>query len=310
MVRHDDQKVEHFADKLIERVRQLRHPLCVGLDPHLPLIPPLFRQGTMTRSDPQTSAAVKTFVLAVLDRVAGRVGIVKPQIAFFEQLGWRGVQVLEQVVQEARARGLLVLLDAKRGDIDSTAQAYATYLDVEGAVPVDAMTVNPYLGRDTLLPFIETAAVHGRGVFVLTKTSNPGSADYQDRMVDGQPLFEVVAQSLAELAMEITGPRTGWSSLGVVVGATYPAQSRRIREILPNALFLVPGYGAQGGAAQQAVDGFVPGPDGRLEGGIVSSSRGILFPKDGEIETVAGWERAIDTACDRAIAELGEAISR
>jgi orotidine-5'-phosphate decarboxylase len=309
MVREDSRSVDHFADQLIERVRQLGHPLCVGLDPHLPLIPALFRQGSMTVADPRTSAAVKTFVTAVLERVAGRVAIVKPQIAFFEQLGWRGIQVLEEIIQDARSRGLLVLLDAKRGDIDSTAKAYASYLDADGAMPVDAMTVNPYLGRDTLAPFLETAATHGRGIFVLTKTSNPGSADYQDRMFDGQPLFEVIAQSLAELARQSAGSRTGWSSLGLVVGATYPAQSSRIREILPNALFLVPGYGAQGGAARQAVNGFVSGPHGRLEGGIVSSSRGILFPSNAAIETAADWERAIDAACDRAITELGEAIA-
>jgi orotidine-5'-phosphate decarboxylase len=290
-------------------VRALGHPLCVGLDPHLPLIPAVFRQGSMTVGDPRTSAAVRDFLTAVLDRVAGRVAIVKPQIAFFEQLGWRGMEVLAEIVAIARARGILVLLDAKRGDIDSTAQAYATYLETDAPMAVDAMTVNPYLGRDTLAPFFDACARNSRGVFVLVKTSNPGSADYQDRLLDGRPLFEAVAQSLADLAQSGVGPRTGWSALGVVAGATYPEQSRRIRELLPNALFLVPGYGAQGGGARDAVRGFIPGPQGQLEGGIVSSSRGLLFPTDATTNTSTAWENAIDAACDRAISELHEAIS-
>jgi len=210
----------NFADTLMQRLRQVGHPLCIGLDPHLPLIPPLFRRGTMRPADSESPAVVEAFLTAVLDRVAERVAIVKPQIAFFEQLGWRGIQVLERIVGVARARGLLVLLDAKRGDIDSTAKAYAGYLDPKGAMPVDAMTVNPYLGRDTLNPFIEAAAANGRGVFVLVKTSNPGSVDYQDRLLDGHPLFENVAQSLVEIAQGLVGPVTGWSALGVVVGAT------------------------------------------------------------------------------------------
>lgn len=299
----------HFADRLIGRVRQLGHPLCVGLDPHLRLIPPLFRRGTMAASDPHTATAVEELLLAVLDRVAERVAIVKPQSAFFEQLGWRGLQTLERVVAAARSRGLLVLLDAKRGDIDSTAAAYASYLDPNGALPVDAITVNPYLGCETIEPFVEQAEGGQRGVFVLTKTSNPGAADFQDRLFDGRPLFEVVAESLNGMATRSRGPQTGWSSLGVVAGATYPAQAQRIRELLPTAVFLVPGYGNQGGAARDAVAGFVRTPAGRLEGGVVSSSRGIVFPKDGATDDHRTWERAIDAAVTQAISELQEAIA-
>lgn len=300
----------HFADRLIQRVRQLGHPLCVGLDPHLALIPPLFRRGTMAPADPQTAPAVETFLRAVLDRIATRVAIVKPQSAFFEQLGWRGIQVLDRLVAEARARRLLVVLDAKRGDIGSTAAAYAAYLDPAGALPVDALTVNPYLGRDTLAPFFEPAAAAGAGVFILVKTSNAGSADYQDRVVDGRPLFELIAASLAETIQRFIGAATGWSSLGIVAGATYPEQSQRIRMLLPHALFLVPGYGEQGAAARDAVRGFVRGPDGRLEGGVVSSSRGILFPNDAATDDLHAWERAISAACDRAIDDLGSAIAQ
>jgi len=281
----------HYADRLIARVRALGHPLCAGLDPHLPMIPPLFRRGTMSPADPQSAAAVESFMLAMLERLAGRVAIVKPQSAFFEQLGWRGLQVLDRVVRGAREAGLLVLLDAKRGDIGSTATAYAACLDVEAAAPVDALTVNPYLGRDTLQPFVDAAARAGTGLHVLVKTSNPGAADYQDRMIDGRPLFEHVAASLSDMCDRLRGPATGWSSLGIVAGATYPAENERLRSILPHALFLVPGYGAQGGAARDAVRGFVRGADGRREGGIVSSSRGLLFPPDGATDDRRSWER-------------------
>jgi orotidine-5'-phosphate decarboxylase len=298
-----------FADRLILRVRELGHPLCVGLDPHLASLPPVFAQGTMAPGDERTADAVEGFLAAVIDRVAGRVAIVKPQIAFFEQLGWRGIRALERLGERARAQGLMVLVDAKRGDIGSTAEGYAAaYLGADAAMPADALTVNPYLGFDTLEPFVQTAKANGRGLFVLVKTSNPGSGDLQDREVEGEPLFGRVARGLARSEALLRGPKTGWSSLGVVCGATWPDQARRVREALPSALFLVPGYGAQGGSATAAVAPFSAGPSG-LEGGIVNSSRAILFPDAargaGDART---WERAIDAALDRSIDELGNAV--
>ena len=299
----------HFADTLVARVRDLGHPLCVGLDPHLGAIPPAFRLGDMDAADPKTSESVEHFLCTVLDRIEGRVAIVKPQIAFFEQLGWRGLRALEAVVTRARERGLLVLLDAKRGDIGSTADGYArAYLDEAAPLPVDAITLNPYLGADSIEPFVTTAARCGRGLFVLVKTSNPGSGDLQNKSVDGAPLFETTARMLTDFATLLKGPQTGWSSLGVVVGATYPEEAHRVREALPGALFLVPGYGAQGGSAADAIQGFVRGPEG-LEGGIVNSSRSILFPKDGDSESGAVWERAFDAALAKAIGELSEAVT-
>ena len=299
----------NFADTLIERQRALGNPLCVGLDPHLDRIPVLFRRGTMNPADPETATAVETFLGAVLERLSDRVAVVKPQIAFFELLGWRGLQVLERLVQQARRQRMLVLLDAKRGDIGSTATGYAAaYLGPQAPLAVDAMTLNPYLGRDTLAPFIRQAQDLARGLFILVKTSNPGSGDFQDRALDdGSALFETVAASLADTASQLRGQRTGWSSLGVVVGATYPGESARVRERLPHSLFLVPGYGAQGGSAKAALGGFVRGPDGRLEGGVVNSSRGILFPQDSDTESLPRWERAIEEALDRSITELSEA---
>jgi orotidine-5'-phosphate decarboxylase len=301
--------LSHFADRLIGRVRALGHPLCVGLDPHLQRIPPPFRCGDMQPAAPETADAVGDFLLAVIDRLGGRVAVVKPQIAFFEQLGWRGLRVLEAVCARAHERALLVLLDAKRGDIGSTADGYArAYLEPESPLRVDAITLNPYLGLDTLEPFAVRAEAHGRGLFVLVKTSNPGSGDLQDQTVQGEALYQRVAASLSVLAERLAGPATGWSSLGVVVGATYPEQAEAIRQRLPRSPFLVPGYGAQGGSAADAVRGFVRGPEG-LEGGIVNSSRGILFPECAEGESAAAWERAFDAGLDAAIDELGSAIA-
>ncbi len=305
----------HFADQLIGRQRELGNPLCVGLDPHLERIPPLFRQGSMAPGDPCTADAVEAFLGAILERAAGRVAIVKPQIAFFEALGWRGLRALERLVSKARRHRLLVLLDAKRGDIGSTAAGYAAaYLGPKAPVACDAMTLNPYLGRDSLAPFLDRARDHGRGLFVLVKTSNPGSGDFQDRIVAGggsdpaeETLFETVAEALAGEARALRGPETGWSSLGVVVGATFPGESERVRRRLPDSLFLVPGYGAQGGGAAAALRGFVRGPDGRLEGGVVNSSRGILFPTDSDTGDPARWEGAVDDALERAICDLSEA---
>ncbi len=273
----------------------------------------------MDPADPRTADAVEAFLEAILERVAGRVAIVKPQIAFFEALGWRGLRTLTRLADKAHRHRLLVLLDAKRGDIGSTAAGYAAaYLAPRAPMACDAMTLNPYLGRDSLAPFLDRARGDGRGLFVLVKTSNPGSGDFQDRFLapeggkqptdaDSSTLFETVAEALAGEAETLRGPQTGWSSLGVVVGATYPGESERVRRRLPHSLFLVPGYGAQGGDAKAALRGFVRGPNGRLEGGVVSSSRGILFPPASDTGDAARWEHAVDQALGRSIDELSEA---
>ena len=299
---------EHFADRLVLRLRELGHPLCLGLDPHLERVPPVFRRGAMDPRAEATVDAVEDFLGAVLDRIGDRVAIVKPQAAFFERFGWRGMRLLERIVDRAHDRGLLVLLDAKRGDIGSTAAAYAAAYLRGDAIRADALTVNPYLGLDSLEPFL-AAADGGRGLFVLVKTSNAGSADIQGRRLqDGATVYEEVASLVAERAAALAGPETGFSALGVVVGATWPSEAERIRELLPRSLFLVPGYGAQGGSAADAVHGFVRGPGGRLEGGIVNSSRGLLFPTGSVTEDAKTWERAIDEACNRAVDELSRAV--
>lgn len=297
---------ENFADRLVKRVRAHGHPLCAGLDAYLDKIPPLFRQGTMEANDPETATAVENFFKAYLDRLEGKVPVVKPQSSLFEQLGWRGARALENIIRYARERGHLVLLDAKRGDIGATAEGYASaYLNPSNPMCCDAVTVNPYLGLDTMEPFAEKAEEFGAGYFVLVKTSNPGSGIYQDQALATGPFFKHVAVSLNEMSQKLRGPETGWSSLGVVVGATYPEQAYEVRDALPNAIFLIPGYGAQGGGADDAVRGFVGS-----EGGIVNSSRGILYPDGSYTDDVATWEQAIDDAVKSASEDLAAAVAK
>jgi orotidine-5'-phosphate decarboxylase len=292
---------DHFADRLLARIDCLGHPLCVGLDPHLGLIPASFRRGSMKPGDPATAAAVEHFLGEVVDRVAGRVSAIKPQAAFFEELGPAGFAVLARLMQRARDRELVVVLDAKRGDIGSTAAAYASaYLAVDAVMPADALTVNPYLGLDTIEPFAAAAAPAGRGLFVLVKTSNPGSRDLQELSLGDALVYEHLADGLAPLARRLEG-RSGFSSLGIVAGATFPEEAKRIRERLPSALMLVPGYGAQGASAAEAVAGFTR-PHGRLLGGLVNASRSILFAGE-------PWEEAFEAALTRSIEELGAATS-
>ena len=296
-----------FGDRLIARTRTLGHPLCVGLDPYLERLPAPFRLGTMAPSQPETARAVEEFCCRAIDLVAADVAIVKPQASLFERLGWQGWRALDAVIRYAHAAGLLVLLDAKRGDIADTASAYAAaYLGADGAMSVDALTVNPYLGPDSVAPFMRAAAEAERGVVVLVRNSNPDSGVYQSLATPAGPLYEVVAASLAHWQERLAGARTGWSSLGVTVAATHAADTERIRGALPEALLLVLGYGAQGASARDAVRGFRRGPAG-LEGGIVSSSRPILFP--GSPADARGWERAVRGALRRATDELGEAVA-
>ena len=292
-----------FADRLTGAVRSLGHPLCVGLDPFPERIPALF-------GPPGSVEAAGAFFTAVLDRVAGRVAVVKPQIGLFEPWGAPGVALVQQLCAAARERGLLTILDAKRGDIGTTAEGYATAaLRPGGAFGADCVTVNPYLGIDSLQPFAGAARAAGAGIAVLVRTSNPGAADFQDLDCGGAPLWQRVAARLSGLEAALDEPGAAFSSLMVVAGATWPQEARALRAILPRSLFLVPGYGAQGASAADAVAGLVPGPSGRKEGGVVSSSRAILYPAAAAgARTAAEWEAAVDAGLDAAIDELSRAV--
>jgi orotidine-5'-phosphate decarboxylase len=221
-----------------------------------------------------TCAAITEFHALVLDAVADLVPAVKPQLAFFEQYGVAGMQAFENTVRAAQQRGLLVIADGKRNDISSTGEAYANAYLGAGAFDCDALTATPYLGRDSLAPFVAACKKHGKGMFVVLKTSNPGSKDFQDQRLEttGRPLYESIASALHELGEELVG-ESGYSSIGAVIGATFPEEGRRLRELMPRALILVPGYGAQGGSAKAAAECF--NDDGL--GAVVSSSRGTTY---------------------------------
>ncbi len=268
--------VAMFGDRMASSVREKKTCAVVGLDPHLDRLPSDLRQryeGRTGSSFRQAAAdAIVDFNRMVLDEISGRIPAVKPQFAFYEQLGAAGFAALEETCALARSKGLLVLGDAKRGDISSTAAAYArSILSPDGPFHCDAVTINPWMGPDTLDPFIEVCTETGGGVFVLVRTTNPGSAFLQHH---GEPrAADRVAQSLAEKGQLLTGP-SGLSSVGAVVGATAGDEAQGLRAQMPAAWFLVPGVGAQGGAAADAVAG--ARSDGM--GCLVNSSRGVLFP--------------------------------
>ena len=273
--------MSNFADRLCAAVLRCGNPAVVGLDPRLELMPPFLLEQARYAEQP-VRAAIRRFHQIVLDEAAGRVAAVKPQIAFFEQYGLPGLEAFADTLDMARERGLLVIADAKRNDIDSTAAAYASAFlgaaDVFGssmpAFDADALTVTPYLGQDTLEPFVAACREHGKGIFVLVKTSNPGSGDLQDLVTqDGRTVAERVADMVAETGATMLG-ESGYSSVGAVVGATYPEQARTLRARMPHAIILVPGYGAQGGGAADALPNF----DARGMGAVVNASRAITYP--------------------------------
>ena len=290
-----------FADRLIAGVRD-KGPLCVGIDPHATMIPALFGK-------PGPEAAAKWGV-AMVERCIGRASVVKPQAGLFERWGASGLRALEEVCRAANRAGLIVILDAKRGDIGSTAEGYAEgYLGADSSCPCDAITVNPYMGIDTIEPFVSVAERESKGVVVLARTSNPGSKDFQQKLIDGEPLYLHVARALAPMITRLRSRETGWSGLMMVAGATGPQEAARLRATSGDALFLVPGYGAQGAGARDAMAGFVQGPNG-LEGGVVNASRSIAMPDSARGVTAAkDWERAIEAAILAAQADLVEAAT-
>ncbi|MBM4072437.1 MAG: orotidine-5'-phosphate decarboxylase [Planctomycetes bacterium] len=294
----------HFADRLYAAAKSRGNSLCVGLDPRWEQLPEAVRRRHPGNTLDAVARAFEEFCLRVLDIVAPLVPIVKPQSAFFESCGPAGMTALQRVLRRARELGLLTILDSKRNDIASTAAAYAdaafagTRIDKESH-PVwaaDALTVNPYLGRDAVEPFLAAARKTQAGVFILVRTSNAGAGLFQDLVCDGKPLYQHVGEAVAAWTRENLGA-CGDGDVGAVVGATHPAELARLRTLLPDVPFLIPGYGAQGGTAADIAAGFRS--DGT--GAIVNSSRGItasFAPAE------PAWEAAIDKATRDAIAQL------
>ena len=284
-----------FAARLAAAVRDRRTPACIGLDPRRDSLPAAL--GVAGVSDPRVLADIfATFCREVIDVVAPLVPIVKPQLACFEALGPWGMNALADTIAHARSRGLLVLADGKRGDIGSTAEAYADGW-LAGPWACDALTVNPYLGLDSIAPFVKTAAARHAGIFVLVKTSNPGSRDFQDLEAGGSPLHEHVAAGVEHMAADTLPPDGRYGLVGAVVGATWPRQLDTLRAAMPHTWILVPGFGKQGGRASDVQGAF--DPEGL--GAIVVSARDVIFaharPEMNSGLAPGQWQSAVERAC-------------
>ena len=270
-----------MIQKLVEKIKKTHAPICVGLDPMLSYIPDHILKkayGEFGETLEGAAEAVWQYNKAIVDATFDLIPAVKPQSAMYEQFGVEGLKAFQKTVDYCREKGLIVIGDVKRGDIGSTSAAYATgHL---GAVKVgsktypafneDFITVNPYLGTDGVKPFIDVCKEEKKGIFILVKTSNPSSGEFQDRLIDGKPLYEHVGEQVARWGADCMGD--SYSYIGAVVGATYPEMGKALRKIMPKTYILVPGYGAQGGKGADLVHFF--DEDGL--GAIVNSSRGII----------------------------------
>jgi orotidine-5'-phosphate decarboxylase len=285
--------VARFGDRLAEAVERKRSQLVAGLDP-LPDLLPVELRGDAHLGREHAAEACARFCRGVVDAVAPYVVAVKPQLAFFEALGADGMRAFEEVCAYARSAELLVIADGKRGDIASTARAYATaYLEREDDRPplADALTVNPYLGREAIEPFVAACRRDGGGLFCVLKTSDAGGAEVQDlTLSDGRPLWHEVARLVREWGEDLVG-ECGLSSVGAVVGATHPRAVGEARRALPQSILLLPGVGAQGGTAANVARAFASGPASAL----VNASRSVMYAfraDEADWRTAAGAEAA------------------
>ncbi len=296
--------VDPFPERLAEHARTAGSVVCLGLDPR-PEAHPLTHPTRFGGDGRALAAAVGNYLVAVLDATHDVVACCKPQAAFFEALGPAGLEALSRVLRYARALGVPTILDAKRGDIGSTAEAYAAAYLGDGPFAADALTVNPYLGLDTLEPFLRAAEANGRGLFVLVRTSNPGSADIQElRLADGGRLHEHLADRLNARAERLPA-HGGYTALGAVVGATQPAALAELRRRLPTSLLLVPGYGAQGGTAGDVTPAF----DASGWGAVVNASRSLTYTSEATAApTLAEAGAAVRAAAIRMRDDLRRAI--
>lgn len=279
-----------MIDRLIQKIKEVQNPTVVGLDPTYAMIPSFIKEEMLETYGKTPKAVAEMFLKfnkGILDEVAPLIPAVKPQIAMYEQYGLEGLRAYIETIAYAKSKGLVVIGDIKRGDIASTAAAYAGHIagvDVEDVHfdlwQEDAVTLNPYMGFDGIEPFIEACNKYDRGLFILVKTSNPSGVEIQDLMIDGIPVYDKTADLVSKWG-ELTMGNMGYSRIGAVVGATYKEQGMELRKRMPHTFFLVPGYGAQGGKAEDLKDYF----DKDGNGIIVNSSRGIIaaYKKDSEL---------------------------
>jgi orotidine-5'-phosphate decarboxylase len=308
-----------FADRLVEAIRAKGSPICVGIDPIFEMIPDAIAGASAKRDANNAEEAIDAifaFTTSVLKIVAPHVPCVKFQSAYFEKYLWEGVEAYYSLLQEAAELDLLVIGDVKRGDIGSTASAYAAAhlaeppFDEHDDIRLpDAITVNPMLGLDTLEPFIQTARDYSKGLFVLVRTSNPGSAELQDvKLEDGRTWSEMLADKLNVLAMQpaLVGS-SGYSSIGAVVGATQAHTIESIRKRLPHSFFLLPGYGTQGATADMTRAAF----NQDSQGALVSASRSILYAhRDAKYSHISNdWQKCVEQAVKDMKGEIARVIS-
>ena len=270
-------------DRLIEKIIEKQNPTVAGLDPKLDYVPASIKNACFEKYGKTlegAAAALFEFNKAIIDKIYDIVPAIKPQAAYYEMYGWQGVKALAGTIAYAKSKGMFVMTDGKRNDIGTTMEAYATAhlgtTDVEGesvaAFGADALTVNGYLGTDGIQPVLNICKAKAKGVFVLVKTSNPSSGELQDlKLENGVSVYEQMGKMCESWGKELPG-KYGYSGVGAVVGATYPEQLAEMREKAPHTFFLVPGYGAQGGGAQDAKNAF----DTNGLGAIINSSRGIM----------------------------------
>ena len=302
-----------MINKLISNIKRTNAPIVVGLDPMLSYIPEHVQKKAFAEFGETLEGAAEAiwqFNKEIIDKTYDIIPAVKPQIAMYEQFGIPGLVSFERTVKYAKEKGLMVIGDVKRGDIGSTSAAYATahlgHVEVGSrsytAFDEDFATVNPYLGSDGIKPFTEVCKKENKGIFVLVKTSNPSSGEFQDRLIDGRPLYEWMGEKVAEWGSDCMGDE--YSYVGAVVGATYPEQGRILRKLMPKTYILVPGYGAQGGKGADLVDFF--NEDGL--GAIVNSSRGIIAAYKNEKYVRYGAENFAD-ASRAAVIDMVEDIN-
>ena len=306
--------MNHFADRLEAAIQAKGAPICAGIDPRPDWVPQSFFDAAFEqhgRSQTAVRQAVRAFCLEVLDVVAPFVPAIKPQAAFFEALGPGGWEDFNAVCAKGRELGLIVIADVKRGDIGSTAEAYAQGLfgqhEIKGvpleSARVDCATINPYLGGDGVLPFIERARIFGAGIYVLARTSNPGSAEFQQlELKAGGSVVDEVARKIDAWGSTSIG-QCGYSDVGAVVGATHVDAAQHLRKLMPRTPLLVPGWGAQGGHAAAVRACF----DAAGKGAIVNSSRGVMHAyASGPLKDYGEthWREAVEAACRQFHTEI------
>ena len=270
-------------DRLITKIREMKNPTVVGLDPKLSYVPSYIQKTYMDvdgESLKAASRAIFRFNQEIIDAICDIVPAIKPQAAYYEMYGHHGIKTLQRTIRYAKLKGMFVITDGKRNDIGATMEAYTaahlgtTMVGENECTPfgADALTVNGYLGSDGINPLLQTCKAHDKGIFVLVKTSNPSSGEFQDRLIDGRPLYEWMGEKVAQWGASCMPQNGDYSYVGAVVGATYPEQGKILRALMPKTFILVPGYGAQGGKGADLVHFF--NEDGL--GAIVNSSRGII----------------------------------